>query len=89
MPCEKRIKERDIEFVREKVTEWRKIHEESNNKMNLDQAAKMVEISRKTLDDYSLQLRRADEMGFDFKQNKGEKMGVLRKYVKEKTLEAL
>lgn len=45
----------------------------------------MVGISRKTLDDYYLQLRRAEDLGFDFDANKNKKMGVLRKYVKENT----
>jgi len=43
----------------------------------------VIGISRKTLDDYFLQLRRADDLGFDFEANKNKKMGVLRKFVKE------
>ncbi len=79
---EKRVKEREIKFVREKVCEWRKLHE-VGDKLNLDQAANVIGISRKTLDDYFLQLRRADDLGFDFEDNKNKKMGVLRKFVKE------
>jgi len=52
--------------------------------MNLDVAAEQLGISRKTLDDYSLQLRRAREYGFDFEKSRNEKMGFLRKFVKDK-----
>lgn len=58
--------------------------EKGNNiKLNLDVAAKMIGISRKTLDDYFLQLRRAESFGFDFQAHQDDKMGVLRKFVKE------
>ncbi|KAL4459498.1 hypothetical protein ABPG74_018111 [Tetrahymena malaccensis] len=89
---DKRVKERYIEKVREKVSEWRAMHEtgfrdQNGNlqKLNLDHAANYIGISRKTLDDYYLQLRRAEQLGFDFERNKGEKMGTLRKFVKEET----
>lgn len=65
----------------EKVTEWRKLHEEGD-KLNLDKAAEIIGISRKTLDDYNLQMRRAEEMGFDLQEHKNSKMGQLRKFVK-------
>lgn len=89
---DKRVKERYIEKVREKVAEWRGMHEigvkdynGNCEKLNLDQAANQIGISRKTLDDYYLQLRRAEQLGFDFEKNKNEKMGHLRKFVKEET----
>lgn len=50
--------------------------------MNLDVAAQLVGLSRKTLDDYYAQLRKAQQFGFDFEQYASEKMGSLRKYVK-------
>lgn len=53
MKKEKRIKERGIGEVIEKVQAWRKLHEE-DPKLNLDQAAQAIGISRKTLDDYNL-----------------------------------
>eukprot|EP00825_Cyclidium_porcatum_P049082 TRINITY_DN8403_c0_g1_i2.p1 TRINITY_DN8403_c0_g1~~TRINITY_DN8403_c0_g1_i2.p1 ORF type:complete len:187 (-),score=46.16 TRINITY_DN8403_c0_g1_i2:165-725(-) len=77
MKQEKRIKERVIGEVMEKVAEWRKLHEEGEM-LNLDKAAEIIGISRKTLDDYNLQMRRADKMGFDFNAHKNSKMGVLR-----------
>ena len=89
---DKRVKERYIEKVREKVSEWRAMHEtgfrdkDGNiQKLNLDHAANYIGISRKTLDDYYLQLRRAEQLGFDFDRNKSEKMGALRKFVKEES----
>lgn len=51
--------------------------------MSLDKAAEMVGISRKTLDDYNLQLKRAEVYKFDFEKHKHDKMGILRKFVKE------
>ena len=58
-PREKRVKERTIGYVREKVVEWRKYYKQGYTdlngefvKMNLDLAANMVGLSRKTLDDY-------------------------------------
>ena len=86
MKPEKRIKERLISDVIEKVNEWRKLHEEGS-KINLDKAANVVRISRKTLDDYNLQMRRARELGFDFSKHLHDKMGVLRKFVKQKSEE--
>lgn len=35
-------------------------------KFTLDQAAAMVGLSRKTLDDYQLQIKRGQKYGFDF-----------------------
>jgi hypothetical protein len=46
----------------------------------------MVGMSRKTLDDYSLQLRKAREYGFDFDANLKQKIGVMRKFNKTKGL---
>ena len=64
------------------------MHTDNAKKYTLDQAANIIGISRKTLDDYYLQLRRAEELGFNFEENKNKKMGVLRKFVKEKNEEA-
>lgn len=58
-PREKRVKERTIEYVIDKVKKWRDIYENGvKNEMgelvkpNLDVAAYLVQLSRKTLDDY-------------------------------------
>ena len=85
----KRVKERCIGEVFEKVTKWRKLFDDGittdrgvSKKINLEVAASMIGISRKTLDDYYLQIKRATQMGFDFKAHSDKKMGFLRNYVK-------
>ena len=51
-------------------------------KWSLEEAAQKVGVSKKSLDDYLLQLRFGKKFGFDFELNKDEKVGVLRLYVK-------
>ena len=50
---------------------------------SLEDAAAKVGVSKKSLDDYLLQLRFGKKYGFDFQKNKNEKVGVLRSYVKQ------
>ena len=52
-------------------------------KFSLDDAAKKIDISKKSLDDYLLQLRMGRKFGFDFNKNKDAKVGKLRAFVKE------
>lgn len=73
----------------DKVKRWRDIYENGiknelgeDIKPNLDVAAYLVQLSRKTLDDYYAQLRKGEMYNFDFQAFKHEKMGVLRKFVK-------
>ena len=85
---DKRIKERKIEFIVEKVNAWRRLYNGFYNekgeytRYSLEQAAKMVGISKKSLDDYLLQLRLGRKYGFNFNQNKTKKVGILRSFVK-------
>ena len=51
-------------------------------KVTLDKAANLIGISRKTLDDYFNILRKAEGLGFDFNKYANEKMGTLRRHVK-------
>ena len=44
----------------------------------------MIEIPKRTLDDYYLQVRLAEKYGFDFEKNPHEGMGKLRKFVRER-----
>ena len=89
---DKRIKERKIEFIVEKVNAWRRLYNGFYNengeytRYSLDQAAKMVGISKKSLDDYLLQLRLGRKFGFNFNQNKTKKVGILRAFVKKHRL---
>ena len=51
--------------------------------MSLAEAARAIGISKKSLDDYYYQLRLGEFYNFDFEGNLGEKIGILRAYVKE------
>lgn len=72
------------------VRRWRALHlshpkpSNSRKKVNLQEAARMLGVSKKSLDDYYCQLRLAEQFGFDFQQNLHQKMGVLRSFVKER-----
>lgn len=85
----KRTKERKIGYIIEKVNTWRKLYNGFTDeqgkftKYSLDEAAKIIGISKKSLDDYLLQLRLGRRFGFDFNANKNTKVGVLRTYVKK------
>jgi hypothetical protein len=89
----RRTKERKISFVIEKVSMWRKLYngiQDQTGKIvrySLEDAAKKVGISKKSLDDYLLQLRYGKKFGFDFNENKESKIGVLRAFVKKKKQE--
>jgi hypothetical protein len=85
----KRTKERKIGYIIEKVNTWRKLYNGFYDeygkftKYSLDEAAKIIGISKKSLDDYLLQLRLGRKFGFDFNSNKTEKVGSLRSFVKQ------
>ena len=49
----------------------------------MTKAAKVVGISKKSLDDYYLVIRIGEIHGFDFSQNLGKKMGELRAFIKD------
>lgn len=55
---------------------------------SLEDAAAKVGVSKKSLDDYLLQLRFGKKYGFDFQKHRNEKVGVLRGYVKEQKTKA-
>lgn len=85
----KRTKERKIGYIIEKVNTWRKYYngyyDDKGNftKFSLDEAAKKIGISKKSLDDYLLQLRLGRKYGFDFNLHKDDKVGILRAFVKD------
>lgn len=43
----------------------------------------MVGVPKKTLDDYYMQIKAASEHHFEFQKNLEEKIGVLRRFVRE------
>ena len=49
---------------------------------SLLEAAKRIGYSKKSLDDYLLQLRFGRKFGFDFDRHQNDKVGVLRTFVK-------
>jgi hypothetical protein len=50
---------------------------------SLEEAAVCVGLSKKSLDDYLLQIRFAKKFGFDFERHKHDNIGVLRQFVKK------
>lgn len=85
----RRTKERKIGFIIEKVSKWRKLYNGVPTakgemvKVTLEEAASKIGISKKSLDDYLLQLRFGRKFGFNFQEHKDDKVGVLRAYVKK------
>lgn len=57
-------------------------HKVLKKRLNLQDAAKIVGVSKKSLDDYYCQLRLGELYNFNFFESLNEKMGVLRTYVK-------
>ena len=83
-------RERKIGYIIEKVYAWRKLYngykDEKNNyiKYDLEKSSQKINVSKKSLDDYLLQIRLGRKYQFDFDSNKYKKIGILRDYVKEK-----
>ena len=48
----------------------------------MEEAAKKVGISKKSLDDYFLQLKNGKLNGFNFNEHKNDKIGILRNWNK-------
>lgn len=86
----KTIKERKISEIIKKVTKWRKLYtgtlapDGTIIRYSSKEAASIIGIAKKTLDDYLLQLRIGKKYGFDFNYHNDDKIGVLRSFVKEK-----
>ena len=85
----RRAKERKIGSVVRKVYIWRKLYTGFQDehgrtiKLTLEEAAKKVGISKKSLDDYLIQLRNGRNLGFNFNEHQNDKIGVLRSFVKK------
>ena len=86
---EARRRERRIGYIIEKVHAWRKLYNGFYNengehtRYSLDQAAELLGISKKSLDDYLLQIRLGRKFGFDFNKYRNERVGNLREFVKK------
>lgn len=85
----RRTKERRIGHIIDKVIEWRKYYSGTVNERNqpmkysLEEAAKVVGISKKSLDDYLFQIRFGHRYGFNFNEHYNDKVGVLRDFVRQ------
>ena len=85
----RRAKERKIGSVVKKVYMWRRLYTGFKDdqgrtiKLTLEEAAKKVGISKKSLDDYLIQLRNGRSLGFNFNEHQNDKIGVLRSFVKK------
>ena len=86
---EARRRERRIGFIVEKVNAWRRLYNGFYNengehtRYSLDTAAELLGISKKSLDDYLLQIRLGRKFGFDFNKYRNERVGNLREFVKK------
>lgn len=66
------------------VKKWRKLCESKKGvTMTLAEAAKLVGLPKKSLDDYYYQLRMGEKYGFDFHGHMMERIGVLRSFLKK------
>lgn len=89
----RRITERKIGEVVQKVSIWRKLYNGyydnlgSFIKMTLQDAANSVGISKKSLDDYLMQIRFGRRFGFNFNEHAFDNFGSLRTFVKKKKLQ--
>ncbi|CAD8084338.1 unnamed protein product [Paramecium primaurelia] len=84
----RRTKERRIGYIIDKVAKWREYYngikiDGESKRFTLEEAAHKVSISKKSLDDYLLQIRYGRKFGFNFNEHKNEKVGVLRAFVKK------
>ena len=89
----KRAKERKIGYIIKKVFMWKTLYngiysvDEKGNKIKikytLEQAANKAGISKKSLDDYLIQLRIGKCFNFNFTEHKNDKVGILRAFVKK------
>ena len=89
----KRAKERKIGYIIKKVFMWKTLYngiysvDEKGNKIKikytLEQAANKAGISKKSLDDYLIQLRIGKFFNFNFTEHKNDKVGILRAFVKK------
>jgi hypothetical protein len=85
----RRTKERKIGNIIKCVRDWRTLYKGYVNeqgetvKKTLEDAASDIGISKKSLDDYLLQIRSGKKYGFNFDNHKEDKVGILRAYVKK------
>lgn len=83
----KRVRERDISEIVKAVAMWRRLYSGIMKeggvlvRYTLEDAAKKVGMSKKTLDDYLHLIRLGLKFKFAFKDRQNEKVGQLRKFI--------
>lgn len=75
-----RDKEKTIGYSIKKLFKWQKIREKSNSKITLIEAAKLVRMPKKTLDEYKNQIMNGQKNGFNFSKHHNDKMNILRTF---------
>ena len=73
-----RDKEKTIGYAIIKVCKWEKLREKSKNNITLEDAAKKIDMAKKTLDDYKAQIKKGKEKDFNFNKHYKCKMNVLK-----------
>ena len=79
----KRANEKRIDYIIRKVFEWLELRYLTENKISLIESAKIVGLSKKSLDEYYNQIRDGKKYGFDFNRFKSYKVNILRGFVKK------
>ncbi len=82
-----RRRERRIEYIIEKVILWRKLingfyKNEVFQKFDSKKAAKIVGVSKKSLDDYTKVLRKGKKLNYDFNKNRNKRIIHLKNFIK-------
>lgn len=82
-----RRRERRIEYIIEKVYLWRKLlngfcKNEVFLKFDSKKAAKIVGVSKKSLDEYTKLLRKGRKFNYDFNKNRNKRISHLKNFIK-------
>lgn len=83
LELQNKSKTRTIGYIIEKVAAWRELYMNPSDPKTRLQAAKIVGISKRTLEDYQSLLKIARKNSFDFQKHKSDNVGVLRLFVKK------
>ena len=81
-------RERRIEYIIEKVFLWRKYYNGFSikgkfTKFDTNKAAKLVGVSKKSLDDYTKLIRIGRKLKYDFNKNRNKRISHLKTFIKQ------
>ncbi|CAD8073722.1 unnamed protein product [Paramecium primaurelia] len=87
---DKRVKERSVDEALYRVREWRRIYEQGisqecnkKSRITLQEAANIVKIPKKTLEDYIQIFNKVSLMGQKIEDFSNKKMGFLRAFIRK------